>query len=337
MAFPNQVTQQAQVDALLAKYEPIIRDAFLAAIRQAGNSIDRRALISALNAGDIEAAVALFRIDQGVMYPLQEAVRSAYIAGGQSLALAMPKSVLGQFGFNGAHLRAEAYLSRFGADMVTNVSEDAMSAARETILESLSENVTTRTTALRLTGRAGPDGVRQGGVIGLTRPQEQSIVRGMSELSSGNAKSMSAYLDRKERDLRFDPMIKRAIADGRILTPEELARIEQGHRSKSLKLRGQRVARNETFTAQAAGRHEGWLQILERPDIDGVTVRWQHNLSQKPRKDHVAMDGTIIQIGEYFIMGDGTAMAYPHDPRGGATHSVGCRCIAIYRPVLPKR
>ena len=331
------ISQQAQVRALVAKYEPAIRDAFLAAIRQAGNSIDRRALISALDDRDIARAVALFKIDQGVMYPLQEAVRAAYIAGGQSVALAMPKSVLGQFGFNGAHPRAEAYLSRFGADMVTNISETAMSAARETIVDSLAENVTTRTTALRLTGRVGPDGVRRGGVIGLTRPQEQSIVRGMDELSSGNAKSMSAYFGRKERDRRFDPMIKKAIADGRRLTPDELARIEQGHRNKALKLRGQRVARNETFTAQASGRNEGWRQVLERPDIDGVTVRWQHNLSQKPREDHVAMDGTIIQIGEDFIMDDGTAMSYPHDPRGGPIQNNGCRCIAIYRPVLPKR
>jgi len=97
------------------------------------------------------------------------------------------------------------------------------------------------------------------------------------------------------------------------------------------------VARNETFTAQASGRNEGWQQVLERPDIDGVTVRWQHNLSQKPREDHVSMDGTIIQIGGDFIMDDGTAMSYPHDPRGGPIHSNGCRCIAVYRPVLPKR
>jgi hypothetical protein len=29
-------------------------------------------------------------------------------------------------------------------------------------------------------------------------------------------------------------------------------------------------------------------------------------------------------------------MKYPHDPAGGAAHSIGCRCVAIHRVKLPR-
>jgi hypothetical protein len=48
------------------------------------------------------------------------------------------------------------------------------------------------------------------------------------------------------------------------------------------------------------------------------------------------MGGTVIQLGETFNFPDGARMKYPHDPAGGAAHSIGCRCVAIHRVKLPK-
>ena len=82
--------------------------------------------------------------------------------------------------------------------------------------------------------------------------------------------------------------------------------------------------------------HEAYLQMLDRPDIEAVTVKWIHGFSREPRRDHKRMDGETRRIGQPFIMDDGAAMAYPHDPAGGVRHSASCRCTAFYR-AIPRR
>lgn len=327
--------QQKQIDALLRAYTPRVRDAFLAAIQSARDNLDMGALIAALDARDIERAVALFRMDQALLFPLDDAIRGTYVAAGVGVASALPRLPAGVFGFNGRHQRAEEYLRRIGAEMVTNISQAAMEAAREVISTSFEANVGTREIARNLGGRVIA-GKRQGGVIGLTRPQAMSINSGMAKLASGDPELMREYLTLKQRDRRYDGLIKKAIKAEKAPAKADLDRIRAAHESKAQGIRAQIVSENETFTAQAAGRDEAYRQIAERDDIEAVTVRWQHNLSENPREDHKAMDGTVIKLGEDFVFED-ALMAHPHDPRGGAKHSIKCRCVAIYRPVVAMR
>ena len=330
------IRQQRQIEALLRTHTREIREAFLTAIRSANEAVDRRALIRALESGNIEAAVRLFRVDEGVLFPLQDAVRGSYVAGGQAISETLPKTIAGQFGFNGAHLRAEAYLRQTGAALVTNINESAMEAARVVITEGIQENTGTRAIARRLTGVL--EGNRRvGGVIGLTAPQAQAIERGMSNLSSGDPARMREYLRLKERNRNFDGMIRRAIEGDATLSRADLDRIRLAHTNRSLKLRGDRVARNEAFVGQAAGRNEAWRQVAERGDVEDVTIRWQHSPQINGRIDHIEMDGEVISIGQDFVLPDGTRMAHPHDPRGGPGNLVNCKCVSIYRPVVARR
>ncbi len=77
------------------------------------------------------------------------------------------------------------------------------------------------------------------------------------------------------------------------------------------------------------------MQLLGRAGVADVTIRWQHNLSAEPREEHLAMDGTVLSISERFQFSD-VAMAHPHDPAGGAKHSIGCRCVGVYRVELER-
>jgi hypothetical protein len=333
-------SQQRQIDAILRQLEPRIRAAFIKAIYRARAAIDVAELLDALRAGDIERAVRLFRLDDAAMFPLEDAIRATFIAGGQSVVA--PTGLRGAWGFNGRHMRAEQWTRNIGSTLIQRIRDDTLEMARQVITAGLRDGFTPQAVQRELTGTLNRlTGQREGGFLGLTTQQAQSIVGrpagiiggvyspakmgALQKLASGEPALMREYLGLKLRDRRYDATVKRAIRDGAPVAPADLEKIIRAHKSKALAYRGQVIAKNEAFTAQAAGRDEAYRQMLERPDVVDVTARWQHNRSQVPRPDHVAMNGTVISLakGEAFVFPDAT-MKHPHDPAGGAKHSIGC-------------
>jgi hypothetical protein len=318
-------SQRVRVEELIRRMEPSIARAFRQAIDDAALSVDRAALIRLLEAGRIEEAVQLLRLNQSVMFPMTEAIRAAYFAGAASLAA--PRGLSGVFRFDGSQPEAQRWVQEKAATLIQGITEEATDMAR-TVLQQAGQ-VPSRKLATEITGRA-VGGKRVGGFLGLNAQQADSIIRGRAALASGDAVAMREYLGLKLRDRRFDGAIRRAIREGRAITGTELDRIMEAHRTKALGYRGRVIARNEANNALAAGRDDAYRQILARPDVRAVTKRWQHNLSEYPRLEHQAMDGTVIGFNELFQFPD-AAMKHPHDPAGGARHTIGCRCIAIYR------
>lgn len=318
--------QRRQVEALLKTYDPLIRKAFAAAIQAARGSVDQAALIAALEARDIERAVQLLRLNQAVLFPLTDAVRSAYVAGADLVAPVLPVAIAGAFAFDGLHPRAERWIAEKGATLVQGIVEDSLNATRTALISGLQEGRGTRTVARDITGTM-INGQRRGGILGLTSEQTDYAISARSELQAldGN------YFTRKLRDKRFDGRVRKAIKEGKPLSQADVDMITGRYKDRMLAHRGRLIAQNETFTAQAAGRSEAMRQVLDRADVEAVNLRWQHSPQRNGRPDHIEMDGKITSLGEDFVLPDGTLMAHPHDPRGGAKNSLGCKCVAIYR------
>ena len=91
MARPN--AQSRQINALLAKLEPAVQEAFNVAIQAARRQVNVTALIEALDRGDLGAAVRLLQLPQGVLFPLEDAIRAAYVEGGKMVAIAAPSAL----------------------------------------------------------------------------------------------------------------------------------------------------------------------------------------------------------------------------------------------------
>lgn len=332
--------QQRRIEALLKAQTTAIRTAFTEAMAKAKLDVNRAALIRLLEQGDVERAAQLFRIERGILWPLENAIRDALIGGGLAVSDDLPKGLSGVFGFNGNHPRAVALAERQAAQLVTNVSDDAISSARKVIVGGLQNNRSLNSVARDLVGRK-VGRKRVGGIIGLTDPQTDRMINLRSMLGDPDRigeyfkdKAMKAP-HYKESNRRFDAMVRKAIKDGKALGAADIDKLADAYKVKATGLRAKRVARNEAFTAQAAGRGESYQQLIDSGKVETVTVRWQHNLNAVPREDHVAMDGTVIQLGETFNFDD-ASMKYPHDPAGGPGHSVGCRCIGVYRVKLRK-
>ena len=317
------------VRALLDRLEPQIRKAFQEAFERHAARIDARALIAALEAQDIERAIRVLRIDTSLLFPLDEAIRNAFITGGTTAVTELPRGIAGLFAFNGRHPRAERWIRENVGDKIQGIVEEQIETTRAVVLNGLQEQRGATAVAREITGRM-VGRKRFGGYLGLTSEQADSIMRGRAKLASGDPALMREYLRLKLRNKRHDGKIKAAVKAGRPIRGRELDRIMEDHRSKALGYRGRVIARNEAHVALAAGRNEFYEQSLDNPEVETVKVRWQHNLSQEPREDHRAMDGKVIDLGEAFDFPD-AEMRHPHDPAGGAKHSINCRCVAVYR------
>ncbi|VDS08875.1 Phage Mu protein F like protein [Paracoccus haematequi] len=334
-------TQIAAIETLLAGAEQQIRDAFLAAIYAARGRVDLGALVDALERRDMAAAMEMLRFDQSLLWPLEEAVRGTFLTGGAMVGEALPQGLQGRFGFNGRHPRAETLIRNQGAALVQVIEREQTEAMRLVLTDAMEKNRPARQAALDITGRMNRvTKRREGGSVGLTAETADHLINARATLSDPARLREYFVVDRatgkrKPRyalsDARYLPRVAKAIKEGRRLAAADIEQMMTSHKNRALAYRGRVISQNEAFTAQAAGRHEAYSQMLENPDIEAVSVRWQHSPQREPRPDHRAMDGTKVNLGEDFEFPDGTRMAYPHDPRGGAKHSIGCKCVAIYR------
>lgn len=332
--------QKAAIQALVKQLEPSIAKSFSDAVYSARGRVNIAELIAAMQSGDLAAAQNMLTMTDADFAPVKEAIRGAYVQSGQSAAAILPRGIAAKWGFDSFDPRAVAFITEHGAALVQGIIADTQEATQAVLTRALTEQRSLREAALDIVGRLNTrTGKREGGILGLTSQMTDEITNARAILSDPNR--LREYLVKDQvtgrwktkyarADQRFKNVVVKAINEGRGLTKAEIERGLELHKNKLLKVRGQMIARNEAFTAQATGRDLAMQQIKERPDIETVTVRWQHNLSQNPRDDHVAMDGTVIDLGQTFNFPD-AQMKHPHDPAGGASHSIGCRCIAVYR------
>jgi hypothetical protein len=248
--------------------------------------------------------------------------------------------VQGSFGFNGSHRRAEQLIAETAARLVTEIGSPGTEVIREIIFDGQRENIGVQKTAQRLAGKVNPKtGIREGGIMGLDGARAQrwrSVSDGMKTpegvrglvLEGRDGKLKLKYTTNLETQKRIFAAYNR----GEAVPADGRARLERQFSNHLLKKRGQTIAANEKYTAQAQGRAEAYQQLMESGKVETIKKRWQHASAKDPRHDHQRMDGKEVDISEGFVMDDGTVMAYPHDPSAPAKHTLNCRCTVIHIP-----
>ena len=328
---PSQRKLYAQ---LLARYNREIADAFVQALAKVRGAVDMRALAAAIDAGDLMRAGQLLRMDNATLFPLTEAVRAGYIAGGQSVAQVLP-GALATFAFDGRHMRAEAWVSQHAGTLVQGIADDTLPMLRAVLQDGIERGRGGVSVARDIVGRLNrATGRREGGFLGLTSQQTDAAIRARAQLTNLD----SGYFNRKLRDRRFDAMVRKAIDNDQTLSATDIDRITLRYRDRMAKYRGEMIARNEAHTALSQGQSEGWQQLIEEGKVEGVLKSWVWNdAGQEGREDHMAMSSMpAIPFDQPFTMADGAQLMHPHDPAGGPEHSIGCRCTTQYRPILPE-
>lgn len=173
--------------------------------------------------------------------------------------------------------------------------------------------------------------------IGLTAHQEQIVANYRRALEAGDFTKAMGY---ELRDARSDKLLQRLRGedDGR-LTDAQIDRLVEHYRESQLTWRAENIARTESQRNVEQGLKDAFDQAVERGDIeaDQLVGEWMPGPdTEHAREDHRDPDllAQRPKHGEDFIMPDGTHMAHPGDPRGGAKHNAGCRC-AMARTLQP--
>lgn len=312
-------------EALLARYDREVREAFVAAILASRAAVDLAALERALRAGDVARAVDLLQMRQGLLFPLDAALSQAYVAGGQMIAAGIPASA-GVLGFDGRAVRAERWARDHVGGLIREIRADQVAMTRQVIEAQIAAGRGPRAIVTDLVGRVTAQG-RQGGFIGLTQHQAGYVLNARAQLEALDP----AYFTRSLRDRRFDGIVNRAIRDGKPLSDADIDRITRRYQDRLLAHRAETIARTESITALRAGRDEGIRQAIDQGIIDEsrLTRVWDATLDSRTREDHQAMHGTDVEgMDAPFVLPDGSRMMYPGDASMGAPaeQTINCRC-----------
>ena len=320
-------TQKQLYERLLARYSKELADAFFAAIRDTASGVSFRELVAAIDSGNAARVVQVLGLDEAALFPVADALRNTFIAGGASVAEIVPRGA--RFGFDGRHPRAEAWVAEQAGTMIQNITDDTLPAVRAAVLDGVERGRSSNAVARDIVGRVDRRaGVRKGGILGLNEQQAKASIRARAELEQGSRKFLRRELPRRTRK-RIEGILDR----GDDLTKTDIELSMREYNNAQLKYRGDMIARTEAHGALSSGQHEGFQQAIDSGKIRSASKAWVHNsANQDEREDHVSLSmAPAIPFDQAFVLPDGTRMQYAHDPAGGAKHNIFCRCTTRYQ------
>jgi hypothetical protein len=108
------------------------------------------------------------------------------------------------------------------------------------------------------------------------------------------------------------------------MAPRDIAKLFNAEKVIFAKSRALTIARTEVGRAASIGIE----QAAKDSQLELLTV-WHHSAIGNYRENHRPLNGKYVKKGEVFKVGDVT-MKYPHDPSGGASEVINCRCTHSY-------
>lgn len=309
-------------DQLLDHWNGQLKKAFLEAVQKIADTARLDQIAKMLESGDIEGAVKAVGLNPASFRPFDKTFEAAFEAGGVSTAQLAPARL--QFQFNIRNEAAEAWLRKHSSDMITDIFDDQRQMIRNALSSAMSKGVNPRTAALDLVGKIGPNGHRQGGLIGLTASQERWVENYMEDLIMDPSKT----LNRNMRDKRFDAAIKRYEKEGMPLPNDLIKKMLISYRNRALRYRAETIARTEAMAALHEAQKRAVDQMLANGVVDTQQIDfvWHTAHDNRVRDTHQTMDGQRRKYGFAFITGSGAQLRYPGDPFGPPSEVINCRC-----------
>jgi len=308
------------LENLALEWEAPIRQAWLDAINRIRSNIVLKRIVEKLERGDVAGVVRDLGIEEGVFARFENALVQAYNSGGLATVDTMPalRDPAGNrivFSWGVRNLPAEQAMRQHAANLVTEIVTEARDGIREVLTENLARGQSPYDAGRLIAGRVNrANGQRVGGLIGLSRPQMDTVARIERAMRDGDTAYMREYLSFKNRDKRLDRMVIKAIREGRGLAPEEVERVTRLYANKALKWRADQLAITETHSALARSKKDAFQQQIDDGKLDAqdVTKKWRRTVSREPRMDHMMMAGKTVGFNELFTLPDGTTCTGPH-------------------------
>lgn len=342
MTYRLSAKQRRQLEALTARFEPVVRDAFLAVADQIIRDADFTRLMIAIEAGNVRDVLRSIGIQAGSFNALGDAMAVAYAASGTAAMAMLPlvrdaRGFKVNFQFNAPNLRAERRLSSYLSGLIQDFTKEAEAATRATLTAGLKAGRNPRQIAQELIGVYDPaQRKRIGGALVLNRNQAEYVQRAKAELSLGNPQALANYLTRTRRDKRFDGTVKKAMRGEIELSQAQINKLATRYADRLLITRANTIGQTEVMEALNSARMEAGYQAAEQAGVDPDQAEkvWIATLDNRTRDQHSHMNGvSVVGMDTPFTMPDGTQMQYPMDSSlgAGASQTINCRCTYFVR------
>lgn len=327
------------LEQIAADWEPQIRAAWVEAINAITSRIVLKRIVERLERGDVAGVVADLRIEDGVFAKFEQGLIQAYHSGGIATVDSMPslRDPNGNqvhFSWGVRNLPAEQAMRDHAARLVMGIVTEARDGIAAVLTENLARGQSPYDAGRQIAGRVNRvTGRREGGLIGLSRPQMETVARIQRAMREGDTAYMREYLSFANRDKRLDRTVLKAIREGRALAPEEAERVTRLYANRALKYRADTISILETHSALARSKRDAYQQQIDEGKLnaDLVTKKWRRTVSREPRMEHLVMASQpAIPFNEKFTLPEGIQCDGPHDLSLPARHVVGCKCSVEY-------
>lgn len=315
------------IERAVSQNEKLVARSFMDAVRSIRELHTLQALEEALERGS-DAVLALFsqRIIEAQHDVLAAAITSAVVAGASTRAATLDAVVgpIGRVEFvsNAANPALGAYARSVSATRVREVSNDVQAVIRDVVRAETLAGTNPRTAARRIKDS-----------IGLTRRQEQAVLNYRRDLESGNMDALRRAL----RDRRFDSSVRRAIANDRPLSAEQIDKMVNRYHERFVRYRSEVIGRTEALRAVNGGAEVYLEEQVREGRLDARQIRreWIYTRDDRTRDSHKEipdMNPDGVGINEAFQTPDGP-LRFPGDPSGPPRATVQCRCKVFPRVV----
>jgi hypothetical protein len=330
----KRLSSRERLEQLASTWEPILRRAWDEALDRIRSNIVLKRIVERLERGDVAGAINELGIEDGAFAKFEQAIVQAYHAGGIDTVDTMPtlRDPSGNrivFSWGVRNLPAEQAMRQHAASLVQGATSEMIEGMREVLTENLARGQNPYEAGRLIAGRVNRvTGTREGGLIGLSRPQMQTVARIERAMREGDTAYMREYLSLKLRDKRLDRSILKAINEGKGLSAADAERVARLYANRALKYRGDQIAIHETHMALARAKRDAYQQQIDAGKLEAqdMTKTWRRTVSREPRMDHLMMAGKTVGFNEMFTLPDGIQCAGPHDPSLPVRHTAGCKC-----------
>jgi len=322
------------LDLIAQQKERDMLRAFASSVSDIKNSVTLKELEAAIERQDSDAVVRLLGIDRAAFEQVDDEIYQAYRTGGLTGVEQIGRipTELGSVGFrfDMAAPSAIEWIRSESSQFVTEVVTDQVDMIKQQLERGLELGDNPRTTAIGLVGRYNPEtGKRAGGTVGLTTQQAGWVNKARNELLELDRN----YFNRELRDKSYDHIIRKAIEDDKPLTKVQIDNAITRMQSKTLKFRGDAIARTESINALRAGQFQAVEQAMAKGELDSQDAKksWDATGDKRTRLDHFQMEANYkdgIPIEEEYVFPDGSKAMYPGDNSLGAPGKqlIQCRC-----------
>lgn len=219
-----------------------------------------------------------------------------------------------QVSLNRLNPEAVAWLQNYTFALIREVSDEAIEAVRDTILEAFREG-----------GHPYEQARTIRNVVGLTRSQAAAVRNFRRMLES---QAFDQALTRELRDKRFDPTLLKLIQSKQALSKGRIDQMTERYYQRYLKYRAEMISRTESLRASNSGQNELWRQAADQGLLDRDRGRRMWVVARDERLCEICreiprMNPDGVKLGETFKTSRGPIEFPP-------AH-VSCRCTCVIR------